>query len=158
MRKYVSNGLIGLTILAFISACGLIDPCEDKEISRITSPDSKIDCVLVERNCGATTCYAYSVFLVPKGGTLRKAQPVYRADHISDLNVRWQTAKMLDIRYKEARIFHFTNFWQSGDVNDFRYVVEIREIASSPHALSPKDRWETDVPAQQGRGSQNASP
>lgn len=150
MTECVLKSLIGIIIPLCIMACGLINTCEDTEMDRLTSPDGKVDCVLVQRNCGATTSYVYNIFLVSKGKSIGKADPVFRADHVKDLTMQWQATKRLELRYKEARIFHFSNFWQSRDVDNFAYVVEINEVSLSPHALSPRDRWETDLPANRG--------
>ena len=51
---------------------------------------------------------------------------VIRSDGASEMRVRWVANKMLSVEYRRARIFQFTNFWQSREVDNFNYIVEIR--------------------------------
>ena len=50
--------------------------------------------------------------------------------------------RFLELAYQQARIYQFCNFWNSRDVKDFQYVVEIR-LTPPQHefSLSPRDRW-----------------
>jgi hypothetical protein len=115
-----------LFIFSFVGCESLVD---FSEIHRYTSPDSRVDAVVVTSDAGATTSTAYHVFIVPKDATYPKDFDVsiFTADHIEGLNVYWQGAKILKVTYKTARIFKFTNFWQSRDVDNFQYIVKIIE-------------------------------
>ena len=42
----------------------------------------------------------------------------------------WSKPRKLEIRYDQARIFSFVNFWQSKDVDNFKYVVEVQLVPS----------------------------
>jgi len=46
---------------------------------------------------------------------------------VEGLEVSWESPRHLGIRYEKARIFNYTNFWLSRDVEHFEYVVAIRE-------------------------------
>ncbi|MFN8969884.1 MAG: hypothetical protein ACK5XR_14415, partial [Pseudanabaena sp.] len=48
------------------------------------------------------------------------------ADNAEGLRITWIENKILEIDCKSARIFRFSNFWQSKEVQDYRYIVEIR--------------------------------
>jgi len=69
-----------------------------KEHYRVKSPDAEVDAVLMKSDGGATT----------------------------SVRITWIENKILEIDCKSARIFRFSNFWQSKEVQDYRYIVEIR--------------------------------
>jgi len=128
---------------ALFFGCGLFLPCNEFELKRIASPDDQVEAVLVKKDCGATTSESLNVFIVNKGGKTEEKDLVFQADHIMDFSLSWRKAKFLEMRYRQGRIFQFTNFWQSKDVDNFSYVVEIRETPlSQSHVLSASDRWE----------------
>jgi hypothetical protein len=84
-----------------------------------------VDAVLVQRDTGATVATPYEVYIVPKG-----AQPsgevLMRGDKMSDVTLRWQGAKFLEVHYAKGRIFAFKNFWNSAAVENWTYTVELR--------------------------------
>ena len=126
-----------------IFACSLLSPCSQSEVERVKSPDNKVEAVLVKNDCGATTSETYNVYVVSIGEKIVKNKSVFNADHVDNLSLFWRKAKYLEIKYNQARIFHFENFWQSKKVENFSYVVEIRESPPlEAHALSASDRWE----------------
>jgi hypothetical protein len=121
MNKFTITILISF----FLFACNLI---EEKEIGRIESPDGKVVAVMIESDGGATTSYGYSIYIIPKGGSIeKKNKPVFLSDHTRRLRFNWDGPKRLKILYAEARIFRFTNFWQHRDVDNFKYEVKIME-------------------------------
>lgn len=122
--------------------CG---PGSHEEMMRVTSPDKAVDAVLVRTNAGATTAFGYELHLVPTGGKPQRGHEKLRADHLTDVTIRWQQPKFLQVQYKEGRIFHFSNFWQSKEVQDFKYVVEIRLMPlTQSFSLSARDRHVDD--------------
>ncbi len=136
------NRLYLLTLFFLVWSCS---PCEFDEVNRVKSPDRVVDAVHVRGNCGATTSFSENIFIVPNDAKTpppRKQYQVLAADHVQDLKLKWREPKVLEIYYKEARIFHFSNFWQSKDVQDFSYVVEVRlRPETDDHSLSRRDRW-----------------
>ncbi len=135
--------LVAIAFVAVIFGCNLSSPCNQIEANRIKSPDGTVEAVLVKNDCGATTSESLSVFVVGSGKETEESDLVFKADHTDSLSLLWRETNFLEIKYKQARIFQFTNFWQSKDVDNFRYVVEVREISlSRSHALSASDRWE----------------
>jgi len=123
--------LVIVVVFTFLS-CTMFDPCQQKEIHRITSQDDIVDVVLLKKDCGATTSISNMIYIVPKGGSIRKIEPIFVADHIRKLEVKWVKPKLLTISYAEARIFGFTNFWHSKKVNNFMYEVTIHEFQKIP--------------------------
>lgn len=96
------------------------------EISRIESPDGKVEAILVQNNGGATTSESYHLYLVPKGSKFKNKQELFIADHVQNLKIKWLKEKQLQISYDEARIFHFSNFWQSKKVENLKYIVGLQ--------------------------------
>ena len=56
----------GLVVL-LSSGCGL---CANEEMLRVPSPDAKLEAVIFQRDCGATTGFSTQVSIVPKGASL----------------------------------------------------------------------------------------
>lgn len=111
-----------------LTGCGKGDLCVEREISRTPSPDKLADAVISMSDCGATTSNSYRVYVVKVGGGPVEDDVVFLADKVEDINVFWQAPRKLLISYKEARIFRFTNFWSSEEMDNFRYVVSIAEL------------------------------
>ena len=88
--------------------------------------DGRVEAVLKKKDCGATTSIAYSVVIVPTGGTSQE-EPIFVADKATALDLGWSADRKLLITYESARIFSFTNFWQSREMDNFNYVVAIEE-------------------------------
>lgn len=93
--KFLKGALI-LAPLLSLAACS----CEDTEIQRIKSPDGKVEAVLVQGNCGATTSYSEELYIVPAGGKLPAEAKLsqFVADHADGLEIGWREPKVLEIR------------------------------------------------------------
>lgn len=113
---------------------------QTQEIARVVSPDSVVDAVLTRSNVDATTPFVYRVYLVPRSGAIPKesGRELFRADQVDSLSLAWLGPKRLEIRYDRARIFHFSNFWNSGSVENFEYVVELH-LRSLNHSSGGAD-------------------
>ena len=96
-----------------------------EEVSRVTSPDGIVDVVVVLVNPGATSGYSQRIYIVPKGEPRKDEHEVFVADCTKDLKTVWRDVRELELRFDEARIFQFKNFWRTKSIQDFRYVVEI---------------------------------
>ena len=114
------------------------------ELERIASPDGRVE-ALFYRNAdygGATSGYTYSLYIVKTGEAPDTDHHLMGVDRIEDLEISWRDNKILDISYKYARIWGFTNWWHSPDIDDFSYVVEIHlNPLDENHFLSPYDRY-----------------
>jgi hypothetical protein len=120
--------IFAIFILFLLIGCSKISPCEQSELLRVTSPDNRVDAVLLRINCGATTDYSYKIYIVPKASSTKKTNPIFVADKLDGELVKWSSTKNLLINYRQARIFNFTNFWHVRDLDNFNYIVSIREI------------------------------
>ena len=92
--------------------------------------------MLARTNAHATVPYVYRVYVVARGKSTPREQDweVFRADHVEGVSLAWPRVGLLEIRYDQARIFHFTNFWNSGDVGNFTYEGEVRLRPGEPPA------------------------
>ena len=146
--------LMALSALGSASGCLNLGEWSYSEIRRVKAPDGVVDAVLVEGNGGATTSFSYSVFLVPSGTTFDPSQRVFEpdyaefvADHQVGLELVWTRPKLLEIRFEKARIFEFSNFWHSREVQNFDYVVELRLVPlDSASSLIERDRRQESAP------------
>lgn len=111
-----------------LASCGNNDLCVGDEISRVLSPDKRVDAVVTKGNCGATTSYSYQVSVVQAGKAPVESDIIFLADKAESVSVSWQAPKKLVISYKEARIFKFTSFWSSKDLDNFQYIVSVVEV------------------------------
>lgn len=113
--------LLLLSIL--LSAC--TEPCSDEVISQAVDLEKKTAAIHLVRNCGATTGYAHQIYIVAPGTTYDDATPIFVADKVDNLAITWSGKRTLEISYDSARIFNFTNFWQSSEVDNFQYVIKV---------------------------------
>ena len=113
------------------------------EVLRLTSPESRVDAVIAQSNAGATAPVVFRIYVVRAGAKLPdERMDIFRADHAKDLDLSWVAPRLLRIRYSQARIYHFSNFWQSADVDNFHYVIEAKlDPTSNNYSLSERDRW-----------------
>lgn len=125
--KYYIYILILLTTVALISGCDKKSWCSSTEKLRITSQDSVVDVVIMEKGCGATTSASTEIYILPTQKGVEGFTAVFVADKVRGLRVAWEEPKKLLIEYSSARIFKFTNFWSSKEVEQFRYEVKIKE-------------------------------
>jgi hypothetical protein len=137
---------LGLVVAAVIGGylvmvSALSSPVAREELLRVKSPDARVEAVLVRTNAGATTPYGFKVFIVPAGGRWEPGHENFAADHVEKLATSWQQDRLLVVEYREARIYRFSNFWQSRELDDWRYVVELKLAPLSPtFSLSERDR------------------
>jgi len=128
--------------MLFANSCGI--GRDSEEVARLCSPDNKVEAVFERAGGGgATSGFTYALFIVKKGMKVMKSDDVlFQADHLKNLHLNWKSDRILEISYDEARIFKFTNFWQSSNVQNYQYVVELKLVSNKEgHALSKKDRF-----------------
>jgi|AntRauTorcE11897_2_1112592.scaffolds.fasta_scaffold11353_2 hypothetical protein len=136
-----SIGILLFTALLLISCQKSTPTVSEIEINRIISPDSLVDAVVIEQN-GALTDTFYRVYIVPTTGKPKVGHEIFLADGIRNLNMIWLQPKLLEISYDKARIFQFSNFWSSSEVEDFSYVIEIKLAPNdSLWSLTERSRW-----------------
>lgn len=82
--------------------------------------------VISSSNCGATVSDSFRVHIVPAGSD-DLGQYVFLADNVRGLKADWIGNQMLAVTYEQARIFEYQNFWESKELDNFRYKVFITE-------------------------------
>jgi hypothetical protein len=123
----MNSKLLSMLIWAcFLGGCS--PAVSYREIKRIASPDSIVDAVLVQTNTSATTSYRYNVYICAHGHPFKKGSELVIADHIDSLY--WSQVYCLEIHYSDARIFHFTNFWNSQHLAEINHNVTLRLVQS----------------------------
>jgi hypothetical protein len=143
---FSERAIISCTIaVLFVALSGC---ASHREVSRNLSPDGRVEAIIDEVDGGATTSLAYVLYLVPEGTQKLPSQKyaVFVADHIAGLSVNWVEPKLLDLTFRDARIFQFSNFWESADVDSFNYVVKLRlheQPAVRDTMTEPEIQWAT---------------
>jgi hypothetical protein len=122
IRNSLKGGLLFMALVTSASAKPSM-----QEITRITSPDLVVDAVLVERAVGATVATPLEIYIVPKGKQA-SGEPLLRGDRMEKLTLSWKEPRLLEIHYEKGRIFSFQNFWESPDVQNWTYIVEVALI------------------------------
>jgi len=148
MTVYKPIAVLLAVVMGCISGCiNIAGDWHFEETERIKSPDGVVDAVLVEGNGGATTSFNYAVFIVPSGTKFEeksewfeRQRSLFSADHQKDLQLAWSKPKVLEIRYEKARIFKFSNFWHTQEVQNFEYVVELKLMPSGESSLAEQDK------------------
>lgn len=99
--------------LALTALSGCMDNvCQENLISRIPSAGNTVYAAVSKKDCGATSSYAYRVYLSQSGKKPLEGDVVLLADEVDGMKVFWKTEEELIISYKKARIFKFRNFWK----------------------------------------------
>ena len=104
---------IALILVALVTvSCFSISDVSFDEVSRVTSPDGRMDAILIETNGGATTSFGYYVFVVPPGVKLSKRDDKYIVASMYDtvrnqgaygVNLRWPVKERLQIVYLRSK-------------------------------------------------------
>jgi len=116
-------------ILFLFLACDLFLPCPQQEMQRVTSPDKKVDAVIIDEDCGATISLIRNVYIVPSGDQIKDEYLVLRATHTDYLKVEWMESKYLIISYKKATLHITKDTWFSNDIDGESYEIKIsREV------------------------------
>jgi hypothetical protein len=115
-----------LLIIAAILLSSCADPCIDEVMSQAADAQQKTEFVHVRTNCGATTGFFHQIFIVAAGARYQDESPIFAADKAEHIAVKWLDAQTLEISSDSARIFNFKNFWQSKNVDNFQYVIQVK--------------------------------
>lgn len=121
-------------LMSILAGCGRTST-DGKEIARVTSPDGRVDAIVIEVRTGATVPTPTELYISPKGAKPILDDLVLRGDHFENVSVRWESDKLLELSYSAARIYRFSNFWRSRSIDDSAYLVEIKLRALSVRSL-----------------------
>ena len=116
------------------------------EAMRVTSPDGKLDAVLVEDSSGgAVGGIFWYVYAVPKGKAAPKdaTKRLFFADELTKGAISWSKPHLVEIHYGKASIMQFRNVSTVSE-NGLEYV-ELRLVPSSEYSLvTPEGGWRSD--------------
>ena len=133
-----------VALVLLIPACDFLEPASE-EIGRWRSPDGRVDAVFTKASGGATTAFVHRLFVVAAGQSTEEEEPKLLGDQFEGIAVSWRKDRFLDVHYSQGRIFRYQNFWSSGDLDEWNYVVEIRLIPPpEDFSLSDLDRQMTE--------------
>ena len=116
------GGFLVLSCVAFVLGCS----ASHEEQVRLVSPDRRVEAVWVQINAGATTDFFYHLYIVPFGDKTKRGTERLVADRVSNLKISWRESKRLEVSYDAAWIYSFHNYWHNRNVDNYKYVVEIR--------------------------------
>jgi hypothetical protein len=109
-----------LVLIAGLSAYS----AETQELEHLESPDGEVVAIVVQTNPGATEAYGYTVYLV-KHGSRDLGRPVLDGSG-SGPKLKWISPRLLEISYSDMCIGAFQNHWNSMELQNGLYDVEIR--------------------------------
>ena len=150
----------GSVIVAFLlglSLCFIGPPLLDELLSpvtkghftervRVTSPDGRLDAVLIEEEWGgAVGGFFWDVYVLPRGKTAPRdsKKSLFSADELTGEQIVWNKPHLIEIHYSKARIMHFRNI-STVNENGSEYV-ELRLVPISEYSLlTPEGGWRPD--------------
>ena len=86
MFKIIYNNIVLLIIFVVVMLVVSCDTVSRTEVTRIKSPDSIADAVLIKVNAGATASYAYEVYIIPTGGQPTQGNEIFHFNLNAVLN------------------------------------------------------------------------
>jgi hypothetical protein len=88
---------LAVTVMALlVGGCG--DPCGNEISQTVKSPSGKLDAVVFNRNCGATTGFNTQVSVIPAGTNLpAEGGNVFITNGAPPIQVNWQSETKLHI-------------------------------------------------------------
>jgi hypothetical protein len=122
--KFIYSIIIFVFFFIFTSCSTILE-----EMQRITSPDGKVDVVLMRENSGATTSFVYLVYLVDKDEKVTKRNKGYEfvADKAHGMYIEWNDNLSLTIFYpQKARINGYRNYYYHYNNDGSFYTISIR--------------------------------
>jgi hypothetical protein len=137
-------GILGDTLVtrAFMAARS----GDGTEAMRVTSPDGKLDAVLVEDNVGgALGGIFWYVYVVPKGKVAPSdaTKRLFFADELTKGAIVWNKPHLIEIHYDKASIMQFRNISTTSE-NGLEYV-EMRLVPAAEYSLvTPQGGWRSD--------------
>lgn len=131
-RQGLVYGLVLLLCAVLLPGCNAPD---GREIERQVSPDKLVDVVVVEPKTFATDAIVTTIYLVAAGKEWKGESPILGGNRLEGLQVIWKRPNFLEIHYKKGRIFSFASFWNSRDVQNFKYEVELRLVPETDSTL-----------------------
>lgn len=131
------------SLLAAALAFGCGDIVSHDEVARSLSPDKKFECVVFERNGGATTSFGYWIYLRPARSEANKNSAsegnlqianlygAIRNDNAYGVNIRWKDSQTIIIECLNTKESELHN---PARLNGREFKVILKEGLSDPSA------------------------
>lgn len=74
-------------MLALYAACGWDDPCGNKVLASVPSPDGSVRAVVFQRDCGATTGFSTQVYILPRNARFLERPAFFRSTQAGNVFV-----------------------------------------------------------------------
>ena len=102
-------------------------PEKDFEVIRETSPDGKLDAVMIIRDRGAMGTATYLAYIIPCTQKITKKDvAVFKATKMFDKQFSWKEDQELLIHYSQATILHSQDYvYPMREDPDYRVVIEL---------------------------------
>lgn len=109
-------------------------------MARLLSPDGRVIAVVTRNGGGATVSTCHSLYLIPTNGLVNPKGRVLVAIEAKDLEVKWVTARHLQVEYTWAAIREYKNYWHlPSSIETGLYTVEIAETPRVSGSALPPD-------------------
>lgn len=111
----------------------------EKELLRSTSPDGRLDAIVMQNNPGAFSSFQYLLFFAPRGERIKTVPDdpaIVSTSEGDELKVHWTSPHFIEIYPGNSHVKFFANYWYSAKMPN--YGVEL-DYAPSPsrHFLKP---------------------
>ena len=115
-----------MSLSVIVAAGGCANRESSQVLTRITSPDSVTDAILVSFGGDATVDFSYEVYIVPRGRPAPSHDfSGFGATGVEKLRIFRETPTLLAIEFSKARIYQFRNDWRSREIKRAGYEVEL---------------------------------
>jgi|SRR3989304_5930420 len=121
-----------ILMIPIIHSYSVANYFEQKEILRISSPDNKVDAVVIEVDGGATNPLIQAVFVVKKGESIfwkidYSYKLVFQGSSLGNLEIKWVENQFLEIHHSSGHVDYFKDNIDFLMDKDTRvYKVDIR--------------------------------
>lgn len=101
-------------LLLFSMQGGCVRQAAPIELTRIPSPSTRLEAVLIEWPTNATSGFHYGLCIVNKGAPVPKeVEVLVSGDALIANSIRWQTDSRVALQYEaDSKIYSFQNYWE----------------------------------------------
>ena len=122
-------------LLASVWGCGRYE-----EIARLSSPDGRVDAVVVEVDAGAGNPFVYWLYVVPRGGAWRTGGERLSYSDPVRFRVAWADARHLELCYDDARFYPAPERSSPASGQAPEDLVEVKLVKPAANCTAPAPR------------------
>jgi hypothetical protein len=130
-----------LAALASASGCSSnVGPAVYKEVSRVKSPDSRYDAVLISIRHDVLGNNDHLLYIVPSGRVFNEKDSAFNRSYLTircfkGLEITWREKQLLEIGFEQALIDDYRNCANVTENIESPTVIELRLAPRAPSAL-----------------------